>query len=288
MANIERPISNKPSSSRTLRQAIIQLLIVLMGYGFNVRAQTLLQPTGITAIPSPGSIQLKWTDNSTGESNYRVERKMGAGSFSAYATIGANITNYNDISVTPGLLHTYRVFAYVGASASPYSAEVSVTATILVQPTGISATALPGSIQVKWTDNSTGEANYRVERRVGAGNFSAYTTIGANSTNYNDTVVTSGTRYTYRVFAYIGSSASPYSEEASATAINPPTLGASLQGGNLVLTWPTNASGFALVYSTDLSMTNWLSNSVAPMIVGGNYTVTNPIAGENNFYRLRR
>jgi len=264
------------------------LLTVLMGYGFHVRGQTLLQPTGITAIPSPASIQVKWTDNSIGESNYRIERKVGAGSFSAYATIGANSTNYNDMSVTPGLVHTYRVFAYVGASASPYSAEVSVIAIILLQPTAISAIALPGSIQVKWTDNATGEANYRVERKVGADNFSAYTTIGANSTNYNDTVVTSGTLYTYRVFAYIGDSASPYSEEASATAINPPTLGVSLQGGNLVLTWPTNASGFALVYSTDLSTTNWLSNSVAPMIVGGNYTVTNPIAGENNFYRLKK
>src|SRR5258705_4595971 len=89
---------------------------------------SLQQPTGISATASPGSIQVSWTDNATGESNYRVERKVGAGSFSTYATLAANSTGYNDTSVTPGTLYTYRVFAYSGSFASVYSAEASATA----------------------------------------------------------------------------------------------------------------------------------------------------------------
>ncbi|MBM3883762.1 MAG: hypothetical protein FJ387_29325, partial [Verrucomicrobia bacterium] len=75
-----------------------------------------------------GSIQVNWTDNSTGEANYKIERKIGAGSFSTYATLAANSTGYNDTSVTPGTLYTYRVFAYSGIFASVYSAEASATA----------------------------------------------------------------------------------------------------------------------------------------------------------------
>src|SRR6267142_1321795 len=99
-------------STKTL--STIGLLLLVAGSRINAPAQTLLQPTGISATASPGSIQVSWTDNSTGESNYRVERKVGAGSFSTYATIAANSTGYNDSSVTPGTNYTYRVFAFVG------------------------------------------------------------------------------------------------------------------------------------------------------------------------------
>jgi hypothetical protein len=208
-------------SSSSVRWLCAALLLAV-ACGIETHAAVLLQPTGISATASPGSILVKWTDNSTGESNYAVERKVGTGGFSPYATLGANSTSYTDTSVTPGTLYTYRVYAYVGTSASVYSPEASATPPPVVnlqQPTGISATASPGSILVKWTDNSTGESNYAVERKVGTGGFSPYATLGANSTSYTDTSVTPGTLYTYRVYAYVGTSASVYSPEAPATAV---------------------------------------------------------------------
>jgi uncharacterized repeat protein (TIGR03803 family) len=66
----------------------------------------------------------------------------------------------------------------------------------------------------------------------------------------------------------------------------PPQLTMSLSGANLVLTWPTNASGFTLQSTTNLSSTAWGSNSVSPVIVNGLNTVTNPISGPQMFYRL--
>ena len=58
-------------------------------------------------------------------------------------------------------------------------------------------------------------------------------------------------------------------------------------GANLILTWPTNAIGFTLQSTTNLgSPAAWATNCPAPVVIGGQNTVTNPIAGAQQFYRL--
>jgi len=58
-------------------------------------------------------------------------------------------------------------------------------------------------------------------------------------------------------------------------------------GANVVLTWPTNATGFNLQSTTNLgSAAVWSTNSPAPVVVNGQNTVTNPISGTQQFYRL--
>jgi uncharacterized repeat protein (TIGR03803 family) len=58
-------------------------------------------------------------------------------------------------------------------------------------------------------------------------------------------------------------------------------------GANVVLTWPTNATGFTLQSTTNLgSSAVWSTNSPAPVVVSGQNTVTNPISGSQMFFRL--
>jgi hypothetical protein len=58
-------------------------------------------------------------------------------------------------------------------------------------------------------------------------------------------------------------------------------------GANVILTWPTNAVGFTLQSSTNLvSPAVWSTNSPAPVVADGQNTVTNPITGTQQFYRL--
>jgi hypothetical protein len=63
-------------------------------------------------------------------------------------------------------------------------------------------------------------------------------------------------------------------------------------GANVVLTWPTNFAGFdypgfILQSTTNLvSPVVWIANSPAPVIVNGQNTVTNVIAGTRKFFRL--
>lgn len=60
-------------------------------------------------------------------------------------------------------------------------------------------------------------------------------------------------------------------------------------GANVILMWPTNASGFALQSTTNLgSAVVWSTNSAAPVLVNGQYAVTNPVSGSQRFFRLRQ
>jgi uncharacterized repeat protein (TIGR03803 family) len=56
---------------------------------------------------------------------------------------------------------------------------------------------------------------------------------------------------------------------------------------NIVVKWPTDATSFALQSTTNLgSSAFWTSNSPVPVIVNGQNTVTNPITGTQQFFRL--
>jgi uncharacterized repeat protein (TIGR03803 family) len=67
----------------------------------------------------------------------------------------------------------------------------------------------------------------------------------------------------------------------------PPQLTIIPSRANVVLTWPTNAAGFTLQSTTNLvSPAVWTTVSPGPVVVNGQDTVTNPISGTQQFYRL--
>jgi uncharacterized repeat protein (TIGR03803 family) len=66
-----------------------------------------------------------------------------------------------------------------------------------------------------------------------------------------------------------------------------PQLTISPDGANVVLTWPANATGFTLQSATNLvSPAIWTTVSPGPVLVNGQNTVTNPVSGGQQFYRL--
>ena len=70
---------------------------------------------------------------------------------------------------------------------------------------------------------------------------------------------------------------------------SPPQLNILRSGANVLLTWPTNAAGltFTLQSTTNLvSPATWSNVSPAPVVLSGQNTVTNPISGAQQFYRL--
>jgi glucuronoarabinoxylan endo-1,4-beta-xylanase len=69
---------------------------------------------------------------------------------------------------------------------------------------------------------------------------------------------------------------------------SPPILSATRQGDGLVLSWPTNANGFGLEYSTTVFGGTWLSFPTLPGAVGTDYVVTNSLSNEAEFFRLRK
>ena len=66
----------------------------------------------------------------------------------------------------------------------------------------------------------------------------------------------------------------------------PPILLSTLSGTNIVISWSTNSTGFTLQSTTNFA--SWISNPPPPVVSGGSYVVTNPVAGGVKFYRLKK
>lgn len=83
-------------------------------------------PSGVTAVPYTGQyIAVSWTDNSTIEHSFRIERKVGTGSFTTLTTVSANRYASFDPNVQDGVEYTYRVVAIGPSGESAYSNEAS-------------------------------------------------------------------------------------------------------------------------------------------------------------------
>ena len=65
-----------------------------------------------------------------------------------------------------------------------------------------------------------------------------------------------------------------------------PQLTITSSGPNSVLTWPNSASGLTLQSTTNLAVPVWATVSGTPVVVNGLNTVTNPISGTQQFFRL--
>ncbi len=90
----------------------------------------LLAPTSLGAAPVGSKrIDLTWTDNSSSESGFKIERSGNKGkSYSQIATVPANTTIFSDTGLRSGRIYYYRVRAYSGTSNSAYSNTVNATA----------------------------------------------------------------------------------------------------------------------------------------------------------------
>ncbi|HTL56309.1 MAG TPA: choice-of-anchor tandem repeat GloVer-containing protein [Candidatus Limnocylindrales bacterium] len=67
----------------------------------------------------------------------------------------------------------------------------------------------------------------------------------------------------------------------------PPQLRITPIPGNVILTWPTNSSGFTLLSATNLaSSASWSAILPGPMVVNGQNSLTDSISGPQRFYRL--
>jgi hypothetical protein len=85
-------------------------------------------PTNVTATAtSSTNVNLTWTDNSTTEDGFRIDRKIFSNAYVTIAVLGANVTSYSDASVNSATMYTYRIASYNTGGVSPYSTEVVVT-----------------------------------------------------------------------------------------------------------------------------------------------------------------
>lgn len=80
-------------------------------------------PSNLSVSVSGSQIVVNWIDNSSGETGFRLERKVGGGTYQALASTAANVTRFVDGAVSPGVTYCYRVRAFNSAGESANSNE---------------------------------------------------------------------------------------------------------------------------------------------------------------------
>ena len=214
-------------------------------YAIPAGVAQLTAPSNFTAMTaSMTQINLSWTDNTTTESGFYIERKTGTGAYAQIATAGANVISYSDKNLTTNTIYTYRVRAYTSSLTSDYSNEASALTTTMAAPTALTATtASLTQINLAWKDNTPLEMGYYIERKTGTGVYAQIASVASNVVSYSDKSVAAGAAYTYRVRGYATGLYSDYSNEAAAgtTMAAPTTLTATTASMTQInLTWKDN------------------------------------------------
>ena len=214
---------------------------------------TMAAPTNLAATGNSATvIRLTWNDNSEAETGYRIERSTDNANWTSVGTVGANVKVFENSGLTPATKYYYRVKA-VGANAESTWSNVSYAVTLaatLAAPSNLVATVNSSTvIKLTWNDNSTSETGFKIERSADKITWSVVGSVEANVKVYENTGLTPGTKYYYRVRAF---NATAFSEYSNLTDPSTPVANATLAAPtNLAVTSGT---------STSVRMT-WTDNS---------------------------
>ena len=87
-----------------------------------------------------------------------------------------------------------------GGRVNAYKALISITS--IIPPSNLSAQLQGTDIILAWTDNSTGESGFKIERKESGGEFAEIASVNANQTGYTDSGLKAGKTYSYRVRSF--------------------------------------------------------------------------------------
>ena len=211
-------------------------------------------PSVLNSTPiSNSQINISWTDNSNNEDGFKIERKTtSSGTYSEIAQVGPNIATYNNTGLTGGTQYCYRVRSYNTAGNSAYSNESCNTTLpdLPNVPINLVASILqsPLSVELSWTDNSSTEEGFIIEKETLTDAFVVIDTVSANATGYQDLDVTFQT-YNYRIKAFNITGSSEYSAVAQVSVpVELTSFTANVVSNKVNLLWKTatetNNSGF--------------------------------------------
>src|SRR4030042_595233 len=229
-------------------------------------------PSSLSATAASSSqINLTWADNSSNETGFKIDRATSStGPWSQIATVGANVTSYQNTGLTASTTYYYHVHAYNtagdSAASNTDSATTQSSVTIPTAPSSLSATAASSSqINLTWADNSSNETGFKIDRATSStGPWSQIATVGANVKTYSNTGLSASTTYYYHVHAYNtpGDSAASNTDNATTqSSVTIPTAPSSLSASaasssQINLSWTDNSSnetGFKIDRATSSS-----------------------------------
>jgi suppressor of ftsI len=152
-----------------------------------------------------------------------------------------------------------------------YSFDNGSTDPIPYAPTALVSSPLSSSdISLQWSDNSLDETSFEIERSIDGVQFSAVSSVPADTSAYIDSGLNASTQYTYRVFAKNAAGNSEYSNTANATT-DEPVPGVSMQVGSITLSTTGIGKG-QKIGNVSVVVLDDQGNFVSNALVSGEFT----------------
>lgn len=186
-----------------------------------------LAPSGVAITQTNSTwIRLAWTENASNESGIRVYRSTDNITYAVITNLASNASLHDDTGLSPMTTYYYKVSATNVYGESTVIGPVSVTITGVPNAPGalsaaeVSATA----VGLSWTDNASDETGFAVYRSLDGVTYTLRSNLAANVAALQDTGLTPGTTYYYRVAATNAVGASSYAGPVSITPVRRITI----------------------------------------------------------------
>jgi fibronectin type 3 domain-containing protein len=250
-------------------------------------------PSNLTAMATSATqISLAWTDHSTNETGFQVERSADGLVFAPVGTVGTGATGFVDTALNSGTTYYYRVVAVnlFGAS-SPTNTASATTPALPAAPSNATATIVsPTEIDLTWQDNASNAQGYKIFRKIGTGGtFNPLALLPATASSYQDTSVhlVPGTLYEYHIQAFNTGGYSAAADAAVTTIPAAPSgVGASAAFATATVTW--SAAPGATSYNVYRATTGGGEGAVpiATALTGTPFTDVNLLDGATYYYQI--
>jgi hypothetical protein len=253
-----------------------------------------LPPGNMTAESDSGKVNVSWS-TVEGATKYLLQRRYNDGNgWKSWGTIssGYTETSYEDNRVTAGYTYQYRVYSYNGEWSATFTRAEVVASNIPLPPANMTAESSAGKVNVSWSAVA-GATKYLLQRRYNDGTgWKSWTTISSSmtGTSYEDSRVTAGYTYQYRVYAYNGEWSTFTRVEVVATSVPlpPENMSAESSAGKIDVNWSavTGATKYLLQrrYNDGTSWKGWAT--ISSEYTGTSYEDSRVTAGYTYQYRV--
>ncbi len=208
-------------------------------------------------------IDIIWTDNASSESGFEIQRSLNGTDFNFIADVGANVTKFKNVTLSPLTPYWYRILAKNKGGVSIFSNIVKVTTldSIPNKPKNLTATPISNQrVNLGWTDDSNNETGFEIEISSDSITYTLLSVVTANTVSYSSEGLATFSKYWYRVRAINALGKSAYSNITKVITFDLPPVAPSdlvattISSSQIDLSWVDNSkneTGFIIESSID-------------------------------------
>jgi hypothetical protein len=214
-----------------MKKTFFLMVVLCISFVSLAQAAVPAAPTGLKAVSrNDSTVDLTWTDQSADETGFRIFRKAEGSAWTLLHKTDANLESHADVTAANNTTTTGYSY-YIKACNASGCSPATKAAVVPFSPVTLKATAVSSKkVNLNWTDKSSNETAFALERKKGAcataGAWTQIKFMPADSQTAADSTVMDEMTYSYRVMAKTQSAApaaTGFSSYSNCAGVTTPT-----------------------------------------------------------------